>query len=59
MTVAASATATTAAARLAYLGPEGTFTHAAALALTAVNHSSIDLHGAAYAIASGAVTSAI
>ncbi|MBS0538152.1 MAG: DMT family transporter [Proteobacteria bacterium] len=32
---------------------------AAALALTAVNHSSIDLHGAAYAIASGAVTSGL
>lgn len=32
---------------------------AAALALTAVNRSSIDLHGAAYAVASGAVTSGL
>ena len=61
MTVAASATATTAAARLAYLGPEGTFTHAAALALgehgTPVPLATVtDVYDA---VASGAVSTGV
>lgn len=61
MTVAASATATTAAARLAYLGPEGTFTHAAAIALgehgTPVPLATVtDVYDA---VASGAVSTGV